>query len=220
MVRSIQTAPSADHSREMVKRWIRSICQEKDWTPTELARKADITPSTILRILNDPNYRYVTTVSTIQKIAEASGTAPPQYIKEAFATEYTDKADVSRRRRRLVAPVDVLPMRGGAIPPGLEQASRPFLDDAEGVIQIATYVPDSRHEPAFFAHDLVYGATIAPIKFGTMVICLSKDGKECDIGMLDQRDGKVALVDPVGNEYAAINPKDFDIFAVAVIRRM
>ena len=67
-----------------IKDWIDHILRRKGWTGTDLARKADLAPSTILRMYSDKNYTFVSSYSTIMKIANASGYKPPPSLLEAF----------------------------------------------------------------------------------------------------------------------------------------
>jgi transcriptional regulator with XRE-family HTH domain len=62
-----------DRPRSVVIEWIDHILERKKWTGTDLARKAGLAPSTILRLLNDPKHQFTPSLKTLQKISEASG---------------------------------------------------------------------------------------------------------------------------------------------------
>ncbi|WP_456702149.1 helix-turn-helix domain-containing protein [Bradyrhizobium sp. USDA 4449] len=56
--------------------------RKKDWSGTDLARNAGISPSTILRALNQPNYEYVFSQRTLEKIARGAGEPLPVHLRD------------------------------------------------------------------------------------------------------------------------------------------
>jgi transcriptional regulator with XRE-family HTH domain len=82
--------------RELVVAWIDRILRQRNWTATELARQAQIAPSTILRLLNNPGHTFDPSMSTLGKISAASGTPIPRKIVDAVGI----RASVERTRSR------------------------------------------------------------------------------------------------------------------------
>lgn len=68
-------------SKEAVVEWIKIILRKRDWTATDLARRSALAPSTLLRALNDPEYRFVFSPRTLQKIAEGAGEPVPLNLR-------------------------------------------------------------------------------------------------------------------------------------------
>lgn len=73
-------------SKEAVMEWIRLLMRKRDWSGTDLARNAGISPSTILRALNQPDYEYVFSERTLEKIARGAGEPLPVHLRD-HATE-------------------------------------------------------------------------------------------------------------------------------------
>jgi transcriptional regulator with XRE-family HTH domain len=67
-------------SKAAVVEWIRLLMRKRDWSATELARSSGIAPSTLLRALNNPDYRYVFSLRTLQKIAGGAGEPIPHHL--------------------------------------------------------------------------------------------------------------------------------------------
>jgi len=70
--------------KQAVIEWIDYILDRKRWNGTELARKAGLAPSTLLRLLNNPDHQFVPTIKTLQKIAEASGIPITKKVMESL----------------------------------------------------------------------------------------------------------------------------------------
>jgi transcriptional regulator with XRE-family HTH domain len=84
MALSATEMKKAQTTKEIVIEWIDHILDRKKWTGTDLARSAELAPSTILRLLNNPKHPFVPTVSTLQKIASGSGYPIPKKVMEAL----------------------------------------------------------------------------------------------------------------------------------------
>jgi len=69
-------------SRDAVIEWIRLLMRKRDWSGTDLARNAGISPSTILRALNQPDYEYVFSQRTLEKIARGAGEPLPAHLRD------------------------------------------------------------------------------------------------------------------------------------------
>jgi transcriptional regulator with XRE-family HTH domain len=76
--------------KDVVIEWIDHILDRKKWNGTDLARKSGVAPSTILRLLNDPQHRFLPSLKTLQKIADGSGYAIPRKVTDALGAPSTE----------------------------------------------------------------------------------------------------------------------------------
>ncbi|TYO65435.1 helix-turn-helix transcriptional regulator [Bradyrhizobium hipponense] len=84
----MKQAPAANtKAKQLVIEWIDHILDRKKWNGTDLARAAELAPSTILRLLNNPKHPFVPTVTTLQKIADGSGYPIPKKVMQALGAE-------------------------------------------------------------------------------------------------------------------------------------
>ena len=60
--------------------WIQKILDDKGWDLTTLARKADLSPSTLTRPMNAADYRGVISHTTVRRIAVATGADVPNEL--------------------------------------------------------------------------------------------------------------------------------------------
>ncbi|MCW2225668.1 transcriptional regulator with XRE-family HTH domain [Bradyrhizobium japonicum] len=72
----------SSRAKEAVIAWIRLLMRKRDWSGTDLARNAGISPSTILRALNQPDYEYVFSQRTLEKIARGAGEPLPIHLRD------------------------------------------------------------------------------------------------------------------------------------------
>lgn len=79
------TSQEKARARAEITRWIDGILRREDWTATELSHRAELAPSTILRLLNDRHHTFVSSFATLNKIAAASGHRIPASVLEAFS---------------------------------------------------------------------------------------------------------------------------------------
>lgn len=63
---------------EKLLQWVQQIMKSRSWTATELARRAELAPSTLLRALNKESHPFIFSKTTLQKIADAAGEKVPQ----------------------------------------------------------------------------------------------------------------------------------------------
>lgn len=65
--------------------WVNQILVSKGWTPTELAKRSGLAPSTILRILynKDQKHRFNISFMTVRKVAEGAACSIPKTLLEA-----------------------------------------------------------------------------------------------------------------------------------------
>lgn len=66
-----KTAPMDDLT-DRQRRWLRALMARTGLTATELARRAAVAPSTLLRPLNDPSHKFALSARTIAKIEQAA----------------------------------------------------------------------------------------------------------------------------------------------------
>lgn len=62
-----------------VRKWMDMVMAEKGWTGTQWAREANLSPSTVLRILNGV---IAATPKTVHSLAEAAGVPGPEGLSE------------------------------------------------------------------------------------------------------------------------------------------
>jgi len=60
---------------DLIRKWMNGILSSKDWSAREWAIRAKVSPTTITRAL-DPDYKFITSSRTINKLADAAGVAP------------------------------------------------------------------------------------------------------------------------------------------------
>jgi transcriptional regulator with XRE-family HTH domain len=70
--------------RELIKAWLEQIIARTGWTTTHLANKANIAPSTLLRLFSDKNHTFVPSFSTLTKVSNASGYRIDDSILNSF----------------------------------------------------------------------------------------------------------------------------------------
>ena len=77
------------NERERIRKYIWALTRKLGLTPTELAREAGVSPSTLTRFLNK-DVEYMLSTSTLAKIAEAAG-EPNSYLP-VISARNTDSA--------------------------------------------------------------------------------------------------------------------------------
>ncbi len=91
---------AADAEQERARTYVREILAETGWSPTELARKAGLAPSTLNRFLNQ-EVKHTLSRRSIAKIAEAAGKAQAhQGASKAIAQLEQQIADLPEGRER------------------------------------------------------------------------------------------------------------------------
>jgi len=109
---------------ERVRLWLRDVIDRTGLTPTALARRAGLAPSTLNKFLNDDRVDHCLSVTTVGKIARASGQPLP--IPAPGATEGARTVPVVGYvgAGATIYPMDDHPMGGGLeeaeAPPGIE----------------------------------------------------------------------------------------------------
>jgi transcriptional regulator with XRE-family HTH domain len=160
--------------KKVVIDWIDHILDRKKWDGTRLAREAKLAPSTILRLLNDPEHPFIPTLKTLQKIADASGYPIPRKVTEALGApkmeppadgeEENGNGDSHRRERSRARVTTVELKHVSSLPASLQAASSarrdtyvpapPQLEDDETAF--AFYMPDESFEPWLKSGSLMF----------------------------------------------------------------
>jgi transcriptional regulator with XRE-family HTH domain len=178
--------------KAIVIEWIDHILDRKKWNGTDLARKAGLAPSTILRLLNNPEHQFVPTVSTLQKIASGSGYPIPKKVLEALGAgdeatsqfEGSDDGFDSRRVSRARTPTVEL-RHVSSLPAALQSAASsrrdgyvaapPQLEGDETAF--AFHMPDSTFDPWLKSGQLMYASKRRDPVAGDTVMITDKNDK-------------------------------------------
>lgn len=103
--------------------YVRYVLNVLNLTPSALARQAKISSTTLTRALNDPNHKFTLSMTTLNKIADASGLSPAPFLDsedqvnlaaaahhppEAFAGHSLDRRNALLNRETPLAAVIVV----------------------------------------------------------------------------------------------------------------
>jgi transcriptional regulator with XRE-family HTH domain len=203
--------------------------EKRRWTGSELARNAGLTPSTVLRLLNDPDHRFVPSLKTLQKISAASGQPIPKKVFDAIGVA---RSDASQQRGFADQEVGRLRDAGrtvrlrpiSSLPTGL-QAERgevlvrcpPQLDGDETAF--ACYTPDAALEPWVKSGSLLFGTNRRdPIK-DDLVLLTDAQGRS-KVRLLVHHDGRAMTVKAGSGALETVSLDDLkDVAVIAVIVR-
>jgi len=176
--------------REIVIEWIEHILDRKKWTGTDLARKSGLAPSTILRLMNDPDHPFVPSLKTLQKIADGSGYPIPRKVTEVLgagrmeAPEHPDDdMDVRRPRAARVSTVELrhvssLPAALQAAAGSKREAYAPAPPQLEGdETAFAFHMPDDSFDPWLKSGMMLYATKRRDPVTGDTVMITDKNGK-------------------------------------------
>lgn len=81
----------AGHSPEAIRRWIAAICRRLSTTPTELARRAKLAPSTVNRFLSGRGNNENVSASTIAKLTDAANSLFDEFMEKNSTLEEFSK---------------------------------------------------------------------------------------------------------------------------------
>jgi transcriptional regulator with XRE-family HTH domain len=181
----------APPAKAIVIEWIDHILERKKWNGTDLARKSGLAPSTILRLLNNPEHPFVPTVSTLQKIAEGSGYPIPKKVMNALGAHDTEagtdagEADTGRTQRQPARVASVELRHVSSLPAALQSAASagresyvpapPQLDGDETAF--AFHMPDNTFDPWFKSGSLMFATKRRDPVAGDVVLLTDKNGK-------------------------------------------
>jgi transcriptional regulator with XRE-family HTH domain len=182
--------------KEIVIEWIDHILDRKQWTGTDLARKSNLAPSTILRLMNDPDHQFVPSLKTLQKIAEGSGYPIPRKVMavlgankvEQPATDESEEdheASPRRAARSTIRTATVELRHVSSLPAALQAASNPKRDayapappQLEGdETAFAFYMPDDTFDPWMKSGTMCYATKRRDPLTGDTVMVTDKNGK-------------------------------------------
>jgi hypothetical protein len=158
--------------------------RKKDWSATDLARNAGISPSTILRALNTPNYPYVFSLQTLQKIARGAGELLPIHLTDEVSDAMRHAAEErSRSTSRLYRQIE---MRIVSTLPASSRSSMKVPDPE--VVPAPFQLADDETAFAFRNPDEALGPWLKPRSL--MFATKARDPVGGDIVMLTKRDGR------------------------------
>jgi transcriptional regulator with XRE-family HTH domain len=174
-------------AKDVVVDWIQAILDRKNWTGTDLARKASLSPSTILRLLNDEKYQFVPSMKTLGKISEASNLPIPseitELLRQAQPATSEEKKPSSSSRSHAAATVDLRYF--SALPTSLQSttgskrtgqvAVPPQLKDDDTAFGF--YMPDDSLDPWFKAGSLMFASKSRDPIAGDILVVTDKSGR-------------------------------------------
>ncbi|MET4359921.1 transcriptional regulator with XRE-family HTH domain [Bradyrhizobium sp. LB8.2] len=175
-------------SREAVIEWIRLLMRKRDWSGTDLARHAGISPSTILRALNQPDYQYVFSSRTLEKIARGARESLPAHLRDETAevglpdgshsTKWGWQSPSHPYRLVEVRSVSALPVSSHSRVKmtKTELVPAPFqLEDDETAFAFRN--PDESLGPWFRPRALMFATKARDPSGGDLVMLTGKDGR-------------------------------------------
>lgn len=177
-------------ARKVVIEWIDHILDRKRWTGTDLARKANLAPSTVLRMLNDPHHRFTPSLKTLQKISDGSGYPIPKKVTDALGApavepgesaheEVVSSRHNSPRQRSTQLKVRYVSSLPKSMHPSIKnEVSVPCPYSLEGdETAFAFYMPGTDLEPWWRAGTLMYATQRRDPYANDMILVTDKNGK-------------------------------------------
>jgi transcriptional regulator with XRE-family HTH domain len=177
-------------TQDIVIAWIRSILVRKGWTGTDLAREAGLAPSTLLRPLNNPSYRFTPTERTLSKLARASGIPMTAKVKAAAKSSRSQSeipigtpAGEGRTGWRRASGGPMVELRS-SLPAALQAATAgfatyvaapPWFEDDPSAF--ALHVANDAHAPWLKAGSLVFATRRRDPAAGDIVVATTSDRK-------------------------------------------
>lgn len=188
----------ASVARTAVIEWIDHILERKQWTGTDLARKSNLAPSTVLRLLNDPQHRFIPSFKTLQKIADGSGYEIPNSVTRALGAVRTEAGseEPGTGPERVGSALSTMSPAGlgrrhavmkvrhvSSLPESLHPISKsdvsvptpPQLDGDNTAFGF--YMPDGALEPWMSAGSLLYATKRRDPHEGDIVLVTDQSGK-------------------------------------------
>ena len=178
-------------SRQAVIEWIRLLMRKRDWSGTDLARNAGISPSTILRALNQPDYQYVFSQRTLEKIARGAGEPLPVHLTDD-ATEVDRLSGTHPAKRAWQSsshPPRLIEVRTVSALP-ISSHSRVKVSKAE-VVPAPFHLEDDETAFAFRNPDEALGLWFRPRSL--MFATKARDPSGGDLVMLTGKDGRTRV---------------------------
>lgn len=182
----------AQNPKAIVIEWIDHILDRKKWNGTDLARKCGLAPSTILRLLNNPDHPFVPTITTLQKIANGSGYPISKKVMAALGSDDAAKevaatphegGEVPRASRVRTPTVELRHV--SSLPAALQSAASPKREgyvpappQLEGdETAYAFHMPDNTFDPWFKSGSLMFATKRRDPVAGDTVVITDKGGK-------------------------------------------
>jgi transcriptional regulator with XRE-family HTH domain len=174
----------ATGANDAVLEWIKSIIQKRNWTATDLARRSKLAPSTLLRALNDREYEFAFSLSTLQKIAVGAGEPIPSNLGglmrggEAFAAGIPSDQAARAIRMLEVRSVSALPAKAqSAVRTGKPEmvVAPPHLEGDESAFAFRN--PDESLGAWFKPRSLMFATKARDPTGGDIVMLIAKDGR-------------------------------------------
>ncbi|SDK45158.1 helix-turn-helix domain-containing protein [Bradyrhizobium ottawaense] len=184
----------AQSPKQVVIEWIDHILDRKKWNGTDLARHCGLAPSTILRLLNNPDHPFVPTITTLQKIANGSGYPIPKKVMAALGADDAKEAAAdaeagessSRSSRRTTPTVELRHV--SSLPSALQSAASPRRD---GYVPAPPQLAGDDTAFAFHMPDNSFGQWL---KTGTLMYATKRrDPVPGDLVMLTGKDEKTKV---------------------------
>lgn len=172
----VRGRPKPAGSNEALIRWIKSIMSRHNWTASELARRSELAPSTLLRALNNKEHPFVFALSTLEKISHTAGEPVP--VDLARAVKRRSGAGPSRPRLIRVRNVSAFPTAvqssiSGAKPESVVVPAS--LQDDETVFAFRN--PDDSLGSWFRPRSLMFATKARDPIGGDLVMLTGKDGR-------------------------------------------
>jgi transcriptional regulator with XRE-family HTH domain len=165
----------------VVRNWIQHILDQKRWNGSDLASKSGLAPSTVLRIMNDPEHGFTPTLKTLQKIASGSSYPIPREVMDVLAPAVGP--DVQGRGRPEFRQMMVEVRHVSSLPSTLHPITRrdisvPAPAQWEGdSTAFAFYMPDSTYDPLIKAGQLMFATKRRDPVAGDLVLLTDKKGR-------------------------------------------
>jgi transcriptional regulator with XRE-family HTH domain len=178
-------------TRHQVVTWIEHILERKRWTGTDLARNAKLAPSTILRLLNDPNHAFIPTLKTLQKIADASGFPVPNKVVDVLGgpnlpSDRSEDQVVRPLHNGSAVSYGTVPLKVISNLPAQLQPKRESMTTIAAFPQVANdetafavHMPDNSLEPWIRAGTLLYCTMRRDPMVNDVVVITMKEGHSC-----------------------------------------
>lgn len=220
--------------KQIVIEWIDYILDRKRWNATELARKSELAPSTLLRLLNDPDHPFLPSQKTLSKIAAGAGIPITKKVLEAIGGSDADDTEMgeggSRRAgaRARVASVEFRHV--SALPASLQATASarrdgyvpapPQLDGDETAF--AFHMPDETFDPYVKAGSLMFATKRRDPIAGDLIMITTKDDRTRvrSLVSIDESGLKLSKSFPIKEDENLAFDDIKDIAIVAIVVRI
>lgn len=217
--------------KQAVIEWIDYILDRKRWNGTELARKSGLAPSTLLRLLNDPEHPFLPSATTLRKIADGSGIPITKKVLDAIGVsddeETPDMGESRRMGGRAVSRAPMVEFRHvSALPAALQAAASGVRREtlvpappqiAEDETAFAFQVPDDSMSPWLRAGFLAFATKKRDPNPGDLVMVTGKDGKTKVRVMSGIDEGGLRLCKPMSTDEETLAFDDIQDIAIVAI---